>query len=157
MRADQKGPTLLKCSDGCRKSASHRLYCFFATALMGLGKDRYVSQNLGVVEDFIERFGSARRYISINLGNDVVESSRLCIGFNLAIPSFPQHITKALNKLILLVSGKVPDGRFHFLHRTHIFNIPSETLCVKPLFAPNVTVHARLQAVAWNGLLARLL
>ena len=89
----------------------------------------YVSQNLLVAEDFIERLCSSGLDVFHRFRPQIVEPSRLRVGLNLAIPGIVEiDLAQTLEELGLVLLRQLFNRFDDFAHRAHIANL-AETFC----------------------------
>jgi len=92
------------------------------------GNEWYLRQNLLVAEDFIERLYSSGVDVFHRFLPEMIESSRLRIGLNLAIPSIVKiDLGQTLEKLGLVSLGQLLHRFDDFTHGAHTSNL-TETL-----------------------------
>jgi predicted RNA methylase len=110
--------------NGCRGFSCQRRYAFLASARISGGNEWYLRQNLLVAEDFIERLYSSGVDVFHRFLPEMIESSRLRIRLNLAIPGIVKiDLGQTLEKLGLVSLGQLLHRFDDFTHGAHTSNL----------------------------------
>ena len=88
--------------------------------LISGGKSAYARQNLGVVNDFIERLDSSGGDVRFHFLNQMVQTSGGGVRFNLFVPILPESIMQTMNQIPLFFGRKLFNGRLDFQHCAHV-------------------------------------
>ena len=83
-------------------------------------------QNLGVVNDLIQRLHLAGGDVRFDLPNQRVQTTGGRVRFNLLVPILPESVVETMNQLPLFAGRKLFNGRLDFQHRAHANKIRRE-------------------------------
>ena len=76
-------------------------------------------ENLGVVNDFIERLDPSGGDIRLDFPDQMIQTSGDGVRFNLFVPILPESVMQAMNQIPLFLGRKLFNGRLDFQHCAH--------------------------------------
>lgn len=77
--------------------------------MISLGKSSCARQNLGVVNDFIQRLHPTGGNVGFHFLNEMVKATSRTISFNLLVPFTPEYVVKAMKQIPFLFRWKLLD------------------------------------------------